>query len=266
MPNPTIMRLPKPLSLMHLRRLFAGSDPDKAALFAGLLPWDYFYEAHDFSGTLDSVKWSTAVTVGGAPTAFAYNAQRNGAVRGATGATDNGVTKLYYANVIFDAADNPVMLIRWKAPAAVTGFSFEIGFSDEATDEALPGVTDVDTPATGNGVTDIVCVHMDTDQTLTTAALVGDGTTPAAAKTNIGTWTPTVDGWIEMMIAVRAGLGFASIWDSGAQQGGLIYSVGSGPDAAVLMRPYALFRTRNTVTKQIDIDHIILVAERNATT
>src|SRR3990167_4193798 len=176
MPDPNPMYLEqKPYSLQHARSMFGGTDPKKIALLIPNLIADYGWLRTEFDGTIVAADWSTAVTAGGGPTAFAYSAARGGWARGGTGATDNDATAIYRAQTFLDPADNPFMLIRWKV-SAVTGFSFEVGFSDPKSDEALPGVTSVDTPTIGNGVTDILCVHVDTDQDLTTAALVGDGT------------------------------------------------------------------------------------------
>lgn len=263
MPNPNPIYVPKPFSLQHMRSVFGVSGPSKLAAMASLMPWDYFYRAYDFHEPTLHTDWTTDVTAGGAPTAFAYNAQRNAALRGATGTTDDGVTAIKFASVIFDPADKPMFWLRFVAPAAVTGFSFEIGFSDPKTDEALPGITDVDTPASGNGVTDIGCLHMDTDQTLTTAALVADGTTGAALKTDISpVWTPTASAIIDVIVGVQANLTYCWIWDGGAPIG-VQHGVAQGPDTAILVRPYALFRTRNTTSKQIDILKAVIVAEEN---
>lgn len=269
MPNPNPIYTQKPFSLAHFRRVFAVSDPVKLAAMTGLMPWDYFHKVWDFHEATLTADWTTDVTAGGAPTAFAYNAQRNAALRGATGTTDDGVTALKYHSVAFDPADNPFFWLRWVAPAAVTGFSFEIGFSDAKTDEALPACTDIDTPTVANGVTDMGGVHMDTDQTLTTAAVVADGTTGAALATTLvnraGTaWTPTASGIIDVIVGVRPNLTYCWIWDSLAPMG-IMQSVAQGPDTAVLVRPYALFRTRNTTSKQIDLLKAVIVAEENRT-
>jgi len=257
------MFLTKPFSLAHARSMFGGTDPKKIVALIRNLCWDYYTYLDDFDIVLDTNRWLASATGGAtAITAFALNVQRCGALRGDTGTDDNAAISLAGVNEVFDAADNPFMVIRWKAPAAVTDFSFEIGFSDPKTDEALPGITDVDTPASGNGVTDIICVHMDTDQTLKTAALVADGTTGAAAKTNIGTYTPTVSAWQTFVIGFRANIGFCHIWDGDGYVGS--YDVAQGPDTAILVEPYALFRTRSTVQKDIDIDYILVGCERNA--
>jgi len=225
------------------------------------------YRKHHWHFDEDSIeaRWATAVSAGGGPTAFAYNAQRNGGLQGATGATDNDATALHLDNVIFDPADNPMMLVRWRAPAAVTGFSFEIGFTDAKTDEFLPGITDIDTPASGNGITDGGGIHMDTDQTLTTAAAWGVGTSTTILKTDMLTFTPTASAIQYTMVGVREGLTYVAHWNAGALVGNRIWAVASGPDAAILVRPSLVFRTRNTTSKTINIHSIVLAAEENAT-
>ena len=263
MPNPSPMYLSQmAFSREHGRSMFGGTDPKKLAMLIPNLISDYGWIVTEFDKTIQSAEWTTAVSAGGGPTAFAYSAVRGGTGQGATGTTDNDVTAIYRAQTFLDPADNPFLIVRWKANA-VTGFSFEIGFSDPKADEALPGVTDVDTPAVGNGVTDILCVHMDTDQTLTTGALVGDGTTGAAVKTDISTYTPTAATYQTLVLGVRPNLGFVACWDGEGLVGNRRYSVSNGPDSGVLVRPYALFRTRNTTTKTIDIDFIGFGWERN---
>lgn len=267
--NPNPMWIPNALSRRHARSLFGGGDPSKIALLTQLLRKDYGYLPSEFGGAIVAADWTTAVTAGGGPTAFAYSAVRGGVLQGATGSTDNDATAIYRTQTFLDPADMPWMMIRWRSNA-VTGFSFEVGFSDPKTDEALPGVTDVDTPAVGNGVTDILCVHMDTDQTLTTASLVGDGTTGSPAKTDITTtptgatgYTPTAATYQTFLLGVRANEGYACIWDGENLMANIQWRVTNGPDSGVLVRPYALFRTRNTVSKTIDIDFWDFGWERN---
>lgn len=263
MPNPNPMFLEQmAFSREHARSMFGGTDPKKLAFMIPLAKTDYGWIESEFGGALVAADWSTAVAAGGGPTAFAYSAVRGGVAQGATGTTDNDATAIYRTQTFLDPADMPFMVIRWKANA-VTGFSFEVGFSDPKTDEALPGVTDVDTPTVGNGVTDILCVHLDTDQTLTTAALVGDGTTGAAASTQISTYTPTAGAWQTLILGVRPNFGFVACWDGDGLVGNRRYSVSNGPDSGVLVRPYALFRTRNTVSKTIDVDYWGFGWERN---
>lgn len=257
-PNPGLVKSYG--SLAHLRTALATGDPMRLAALAPLAPFDYGLVAEECGQALDTNKWTTAVTAGGAPTAFVLNTTSGSWFSGATGTTDDGATAIHAAATFLNPTDNPWFIIRWKIDV-VTGFSFEIGMSDPKTGENLPGVTDVDTPAIGNGVTDIGCIHLDTDQTLTTAALVGDGTTGSAVKTDIGTYTPTAGAWQHMVIGVRPNLVTATIYNDGAFVGQ--FSTTNGPDANVLVRPYALFRTRNTTTKIVDIDYMAYGWERN---
>ncbi len=254
-----------------MRSAFARSDPKGLAAMVSLMPWDYFYDSDEFIGTLVAARWTAPTQGAGGPTAFAFNAQRNGGLQGATSTTTGSSIALHYANIIFDPADKPFFWLRWVAPAAVTGLSFEIGFSDSKTDEALPGVTDVDNPPTvANGVTDMGCVHMDTDQTLQTAALVADGTTGAASAVTLvnraGTaWTPTASGIIDVIVGVEANLTRCWIWDSLAPMG-IMQAVSQGPDSGVLVRPYAIFRTRNTTAKTVNLLKAVICSEENRTT
>ena len=260
-PNPMFLEQ-MAFSREHARAMFGGTDPKKLAFLIPNLVTDYGWGVTEFDKALQSAEWSTAVTAGGGPTAFAYAAVAGGTAQGLTGTVDNDATAIYRAQTFLDPADNPFLIVRWKSNV-VTGFSFEIGFSDPKADEALPGVTDVDTPTVGNGVTDILCVHMDTDQTLTTAALVGDGTTGAATKTDISTYTPTAGTYQTTIIGLRANFGFTACWDGDGLVGNRRYAVTNGPDSGVLVRPYCFFRTRDTTGKTIDIDMIAFGWERN---
>ena len=251
--NPNPMYLEQmAFSREHARSMFGGTDPKKLSLLIPNLYNDYGHIITEFDKAVQSAEWTAPVTSGGGPTAFAYAAVAGGTAQGITGTTDDDAVAIHRAQTFLDPADNPFLIVRWKANV-VTGFSFEIGFSDPKADEALPGITDVDTPTAGNGVTDILCVHMDTDQTLTTAALVGDGTTGSATKTDIATYTPTAGTYQTTIIGLRPNFGFVACWDGDGLVGNRRYSVTNGPDSAVLVRPYALFRTRNTSAKTIDM-------------
>lgn len=264
-PNPMLLGRTRPFSLRHMRSVLGGSDPAKIAMFVEALIGDYGTVREECCFALDSAKWTTVGTAGGGPTLFAYSAVRGGTFQGATGTTDNGAVAIHAAQTFLDPADNPFFICRFKADA-VTGFSFEIGMSDPKTDEALPGVTDVDTPTVANGATDLIAVHMDTDQTLTTAELVGDGTTGAAVLSSGPTltskaYTPTAGTYQTIVVGARPNLGYALIFNGEGLIGS--FATANGPDSGMLIRPYALFRTRDTVSKTIDIDSMFYGWERN---
>lgn len=264
MPN-TMQNVSRPFSLLHYAKV-NNLDPRRVLLNAPNLFSDFHYRLHEFDGTLDAAFWSTDVTGGGAPTAFAYNAQRNGALRGATGTSDNGVTAIYQPNVAMNSADRPSVFFRWRAPADVTGFGFEIGWSDAKTDEKLVSVSALSAagaPTITNGITDFGLLVMNTDYTLATTAIIGDGTTGAVIGALVGTWVPTASGIIDMIITVEPNLTKAQIWDSGAFIGS--FNVLNGPDSGTLVRFSAIFKTLDTTSKTVDILKTAFLSEENAT-
>lgn len=263
MPN-TMLNVKRPFSLLHYAKV-NNLDPRRVLLEAPNLFSDFYFKRHEFDSAIESAYWSTDVTAGGGPTAFAYNAQRNGALRGATGTTDNDVTAIYGAQVQFDPADYPTMFIRFRAPAAVTGFGFEILWSDAKTDEkvvSFSALSAAGVPTVTNGITDFGGIVMNTDYTLTTAAIVADGTTGAATGGLVGTWTPTASKIIDIILGVGPNLTRAQIWDNGAEVGS--YFLNQGPDSAVLVRPSLIFKTLDTTTKAIDLMKLVILAEENA--
>ena len=267
MPN-TMLNVERPFSLFHYAKLH-NLDPRWVLLNAPNLFSSFYFRLHEFDGTLVAADWSTDVTAGGGPTAFAYNAQRNGAIRGNTGATDNDVTALFQPNVAMDPADNPCVFLRFRAPATVTGWGFEIGWSDAKTDEKLvcvSALTDVAAavPTITNGITDFGLVVLNTDLSLTTAALIGDGTTGTVIGNRLTpVWTPTASGIIDMIIGVSPNLTKLQLWDSGVFQGE--YNVLNGPDSGTLVRFSAIFKGLAASARQIDILKIAILAEENAT-
>lgn len=265
MADPSLMFVRKPLSLKHLSEVFGGGPPSRAAFMQQLMIWDYAVERHEFITAIETAHW-TAVTSGG--TDFAYNAQRGGALRGATGATGNNTVALHKAQTYLDAADNPVFMGRLVMPSSLANTRLEIGMSDPKTTETAQSVTDIDTPALANGVTDGAYIAMDTGQTLTTMALVAAGTSSADAKTNItdtnGTaHTPTASGIWEFVIGCREGQAMCMIWNNGAFIAHTV--VNSGPDAGVLMRPSIYVETLAASSRVLDIDWLVIAHERNRT-
>lgn len=255
----------RPFSLLHYSKV-NNLDPRRVLLNAPLLFSNFHYEINNCDRALIAGDFTTTAASG---TAFAYNAQRNGAFRGATGAVDNATVNLYPPNVAFDSADNPVLFVRWRAPATATGMGFEIGWSDAKTDEALvcvSALTDVAAavPTITNGITDFGLLVLNTDLSLVTTALIGDGTTGAVVGTRIPQlWAPANNAIVDMIIGISPNSVKAQIWENG----GLIgeYGVTNGPDSGTLVRPSLLFKSLDAATKQIDVLKWAILSEENAT-
>lgn len=232
-------------------------------VFMALYPWlrdGVVYIEDDFlEDTISGTKWNLAVDGG---TTFAWSVGKNGIIRGATGAADNDAMAIN-GDITWYGDNNCGMEARWLAPAAVVNFSWELGWTDALDDETLPAVTDIDTPATGNGAVDTAVLHMDTDQTLQTTALVSESTTTgfAAQKVLVGTFKPTLSTWYKMRVQLNGNNVFCKIYDDTVPAQPVLVpgsEVGlqSAIEGGTAVRPHLYFRTRTTETRQIDIDYI----------
>lgn len=124
--------------------------------------------------TLDAF-WTTATDAGA--TAFAQPAAANaiagGGITGSTGASANEAVALH-GKPNWSGDSNSGLLWTWSLDV-ITSMQPEIGFVDPLTDHTLPAVTDIDTPAIGNGAVTTALLALDTAETFATAALVLDG-------------------------------------------------------------------------------------------
>lgn len=218
-----------------------------------------FIEDDFIEDTISSTRWNLATDAGA--TAFAWSVGAGGQLLANTATTDNNYVAIN-GDVIWSGDKNCGMAIRWQTDI-VTSHTFEIGFTDALADETLPAVTDVDTPATGNGATDVAVVHLDTDQTLTTAAFVSESTGSAYAckKTNLGTWAPTAAVWYTTVVQLAGDSAFTATYNTNAAgspilQAGTAVGLTSALEGGTLVRPHFLYGTRSTAAKAPKIDFI----------
>lgn len=224
-----------------------------------------FIEDDFIEDTISSTRWNLAADA--TATTFAWSSGAGGRIAGATGTTDNG----YHAingDVIWSGDKNAGMAIRFQI-SAVTAFTFELGFTDALTSEVLPAVTDVDTPATGNGATDVAVIHLDTDQTLQTAAFVAEstGSAYAAQKVNLGTWTPTAAKWYTAIVQLSGDNAFCAVYNtdvagSPVLQANTAKGLSLALEGGTLVRPHFLIGTRSTADKATLIDFIRVWQDR----
>lgn len=228
-----------------------------AATLFPLYRKDAVYFIDDFLGdTIDTNNWLLSKDTGA--TSFAISAAANGEAAGATGTTDNDGYSII-GSAIWKGDLNCGFEARVKS-SLVAGFQMEIGLIDAATDKTLPVVTDVDTPAVGNGGGNVAVFHIDTDQTLTTMAVVTDNES-AVAKEDVSTFTPTADTYNTYRIQLT---GNGVQWFIFSASGQLLHE--GGGDLAVeggtLVAPWVYHRTRNTTSKAATIDYIACWQER----
>ena len=219
-----------------------------------------FYRKWDFEGSalLDDF-WTSAADAGATEFGPPATQLLGGVLQGATGTTDNAGIGLYGTPIL--KGDNRAYLHTRFKLSAVTGFQMEVGFIDAITDATTPVISDVDTPANGsNGAAEIAVVHLDTDQTLTTAALVVDGSTTGmnAAKTNLGTFVPTAATYVDLKMVIDGNDVTVIIDNKRSLRATKTFAIEGG----TLVMPWLYFRTRNTTSKTVDIDLIEIMGER----
>lgn len=206
----------------------------------------------DFAGlSISAERWAVANSGGAGAANFATQTLAGGAVRSATGTTDNGSVSLV-GPVIFTPSKNIMFEVRFKYDV-VTGINFEVGLIDAVPGSNGSGVSDVDTPAVtmANGAV----LQMDTDQTLTTMAFVTAAASAAASAATTTTTVPTAATYMTVRIETRGD--YAKCWVNGTEEATL-----AGPTAGTLLAPWVYSRTRNTTTHLMDLDYIHVWCER----
>lgn len=185
-----------PNSFPHFDRI----GPSESAMARFLYPFafrDVVFWFDDFTQGRTTLSDDYTLGTDAGATAFVKSAGAGGRISGSSGASDDEA-----ACILTGAdwlGDNQCgMEIYWQIDDVATT-RWEVGFSDPLTDNTLPAVSDVDTPAISNGATDVAMLHLDTDQTLTTSAFVTDGSTA-----NMNTTATTLDPVYSMVAATYA--------------------------------------------------------------
>jgi hypothetical protein len=159
MGKPVLGRFHAPQSIRQLSK-GRGWDSELVGFLIPFARQDFVYIEDDFlSDTMDATFWDVDTDTGS--TAFAQGSLECGNIRGVTQNTTNDYIGVHSSIPIFDAARHPGAEIRYKIVTYTADqLVIEFGLYDDPTDGKLPSVTDVDTPATGNGTTDVLCIHM----------------------------------------------------------------------------------------------------------
>lgn len=249
----------------HLDKI--GSSQSPLVTLLSRLAWQsVYFRMDDFDvDTINLDSYVLGADTGATTFAAAATQLATGVIQGATGTTDNEGFSIQGPIIVL--GDNGCFVefrLQWDA---VTGFQMELGFINAATDATLPVVTDVDTPATGNGGTDVAVLHIDTDQTLTTMAFVTDGVTAnmnATATTLSPTFTPTAATFHIYTIGIINNMAFAMV--DGARLVSHGATTASQIEGGTLVRPWGYFRTRNVTSKTVDLDYLVLGCDRAART
>lgn len=207
---------------------------------------------HDgFQGpTLDANRYTTAVANGGTAAAVTAGAA-GGRIRFTTGTTDGG-SSAFSGGVHYRGDRDAVFIARVVMPAAITGFKFEVGWSDTiaGTDDGLVNSKNGNTWRATDAAALVYDTDDDTNLTLMgvsngTAATVIDLNTALAAATNY---------YLGVELRSTRARGFV-LNDDGAlleystwQESALRSNIG------LCFWVYA--QTRNTTSKSMDVDDV----------
>lgn len=249
----------EPLSFSHIKQI-TPIQSHLANFLKGFASEDVYYRKWDFDG--DAIVddfWIMDGDTGSSLFSPPATQELCGVLSGATGATDNNAISMRGQPVI--KGDKRAYMHAHFSLSAVTSVQFEVGLIDAVTDATAPVITDVDTPASGNGGADIAVIHLDTDQTLTTAAFVCDGSTTGmnCAKTTLSpAFTPTADTMVCVRILVD--VNDASLIVDNKR----VYYVTKSKniEGGTLLMPWLFFRTRVATTRTVKIDMVEIMGER----
>jgi hypothetical protein len=227
----------------------------------------HYFHLDDFGGDTINLDYYALAAAGAAGATFATNIQNGtGVVRGSTGTDDNAASSLI-GPIIFRGDNNCGMWVRLKLDV-VTGHSFEVGLIDAVPGSAGPGVSDVDTPAVT--MADGAVLHLDTDQTLTTAAFVTVGSTAnqtVKATTLSGFTAPTAATYFDVVVQLVGNEAYCIVnngVDVIAHHNGISGNSAGHVEGGVSLAPWVYNRTRNTTAKLMDIDAIAVWSDRIA--
>jgi len=259
-----------PHSLQHLDQI-ENAQGTHSALRQFLYPFarqsaSHFYDNFDRKAIDTTNYWTASETGTGTTFAVPATTGLNGTVVGVTGATSGNCETLYGTRNW--AGDNNCWFeIRFKIDV-VTNLSFETGLIDSASDLALPTVSDVDTPALAGGTSDLAVVHLDTSQTLTTAAFVTDGSTAnmnTTAYTLSPVFTPTADTFHIITVGLAGDIPFCMV-DGARFTTPTTGVIGQRVEGGTLLRPFFAVRARSAAAKTATIDYVALGQDRAART
>ena len=223
----------------------------------------------DFEGdTLNTFLWTVAGDTG--TTSFAIPAEGStvaaSIVRGDTSTDDNEGISIYGAATL-SGDKNAGMAVRWRSSVIAATYQ-EMGLVDPLTDYTLPAINDIDTPTITNGALTVAVQARDASQTLTSMALITDGdNTYTTAKTNHGTFTPSVDNWYTSIIQADGDTVLSYIYDTNTPSAPSLVSGGfvsklAGFEGGTLVQPWFFFGNKTSNSAVVDLDFIAYWADR----
>lgn len=256
------------LTFKHLNN-FAGPPQSREQEFLYPHSRDVAYFKEDFLGPVINTNGLSLAGAGGT-TLFANSTSGFSGVATGVVTQDATVISMSGAN-IWSPSKNCGMRVVFKM-STVAHVKWEIGFVDIITSGIATMLSDIDTPSLTNGATNAGLVCQDTEQTLTTMALVvkGSQSSGTTSKTNIGTLVPVAATYMEVVVqCVQVG---SSAWsdvlclidDNPTQliRNGTTSATATGLNANCALMPWMAFSRASTTTLTVTIDSVEVWQDR----
>jgi hypothetical protein len=240
-------------------RLRSGMGAAITADFLQMNSFDICKWEDDFlSGVLTSSVYTTAATGSGSAVAAAVlapsaSANEWGNIRLTTGTTNDGVSSMSLP-LQCQGDYNAVMAIRYRI-SAIANVKIEIGFRDSVA-STTGTVNALDTPSfsASNGC----CWVFDTDATVDTWAAEGVKATSAATgvtlATTAGGAAPVADTYQTMVVALMEDNAYFDRYSADGRKQGATIMLTDCNTGSVNLAPAVFVQTRNTTSKNLDVD------------
>ena len=234
-----------------------------AAIMADFLQMNSFdickWEDDFLSGVLTSSVYTTAATGSGSAAAAAVlapsaSANEWGNIRLTTGTTNDGISAMSLP-LQCKGDYNAVMAVRYRINA-ITDVKIEVGFRDSVANNTAGIVNALDTPSfsASNGC----CWVFDTDATVDTWAAEGVKATSAATgvtlATTAGGAAPVADTYQTMVVALMEDNAYFDRYSADGRKQGATIMLTDCNTGSVNLAPAVFVQTRNTTSKNLDVD------------
>jgi len=240
-------------------RLRSGMGAAITADFLQMNSFDICKWEDDFlSGVLTSSVYTTAATGSGSAVAAAVlapsaSANEWGNIRLTTGTTNDGVSSMSLP-LQCQGDYNAVMAIRYRI-SAIADVKIEIGFRDSvASTTGTVNVLDTPSFSASNGC----CWVFDTDATTDTWAAEGVKATSVATgvtlATTAGGAAPVADTYQTMVVALMEDNAYFSRYSADGRKQGDTIMLTDCNTGSVNLAPAVFVQTRNTTSKNLDVD------------
>ena len=204
--------------------------------------------------------WAAAANGAGSAAPAILASATGGAIRLTTG-TDNNGDSILARTLNFTGDQNPVISARIRLTTSIASVKVEVGFSDSVTGRGVINV--LNTPSAT--ATDGVVAIFDTSATSQNWQFAGVRTGAAWSAISLPLVAPGANTWTWVTVALRR-VDLATddmdavMFVDGVQ---VAYKRLSACANTVAMTPFVYAQTRTTTSRNVDVDYVSILADRD---